>query len=90
MNFIHAREWLDEGDLVVVECSHQCNVRLTDDSNFASFRRGGAHRYHGGFYRRLPARIAVPSSGFWNVTIDVGGGRASIRYNIRYLKRNAA
>jgi hypothetical protein len=37
----------------------------------------------------LPARIAVPSSGFWNVTIDLGEGRANIRYNIEYLKRAA-
>jgi hypothetical protein len=90
MNFMHAREFLDEGDVVVVNCSHQCNIRVMDDSSFQSFRHGGAHRYLGGFYRMLPARIVVPSSGFWNVTIDLGGGRASIRYGINYIKRNAA
>jgi hypothetical protein len=90
MNFLHKREWLDEGDVVVVNCDHQCNVRLTDDSNFSAFRSGRAHRCYGGFYRMLPARIVVPNSGFWNVTIDLGGGRANIRANISYLKRNGA
>lgn len=90
MNFIHAREWLEAGDIVIVDCSHQCNVRLTDDVNFQSLRRGGQHRYYGGFFKRFPARIQVPHDGNWNITIDLGGGRATIRHNIQYLRRNAA
>jgi hypothetical protein len=37
----------------------------------------------------FPARITVPHDGYWNVTIDLGGGRAHIRYNIGYLKHAA-
>ena len=85
-NFIHSREYLSEGDVVIVECSHQCNMRVMDDSNFGSFRSGRSHRYYGGFYPRLPARIPVPHSGNWNVTIDLGGGSANIRYNVSYLR----
>jgi hypothetical protein len=89
-DFIHAREYLNEGDIVIVHCSHQCNVRVMDDSNFSSFQHGGQHRYYGGFYRMLPARIAVPYAGYWNTTIDLGGGSANIRYSINYFKREAA
>ena len=89
-NFIHAREYLHQGDVVIVQCSHQCNVRLMDDSDFHSFRSGGRHQYYGGFFDRLPARISVPSDGYWNTTIDLGGGRANISYSINYLKREAA
>jgi len=88
MQFIHAREYLEQGDAVRVDCDTQCNVRLTDDFNFSSFRSGAAHRYYGGFYRRLPAVIAPPHSGYWNITIDLGGGSASIRYSIKVI-RNA-
>lgn len=88
-DFIHAREYLNAGDVVVVQCSHQCNVRVMSDSDFSSYRNGESHHYHGGFFRMLPARIGVPTSGYWNVTIDIGGGRANIRYNINYLKRAA-
>lgn len=88
-DFIHAREYLDDGDIVIVDCDHQCNVRVMDDTNFHRFQRGDRHQYYGGFFQRLPARITVPSTGNWNVTIDLGGGRASIRYNIRYLKSAA-
>lgn len=89
-DFIHSREYLHEGDIVVVNCDHQCNVRVMDDSNFSSFQRGGRHNFYGGFYKMLPARIAVPNDGYWNTTIDLGGGRASILYNIGYIKREAA
>lgn len=89
-NFIHAREYLDSGDVVVVECDHQCNVLVMDDVNFENYRRGGQFRYHGGFYKYLPARIGVPHSGHWNTVIDLGGGSAQIRYNVGYIKGRAA
>src|ERR1700719_4119898 len=37
-DFIHAREYLHQGDVVIVDCDHQCNVRLMDDSDFSSYR----------------------------------------------------
>ena len=88
-DFIHAREYLEDGDVVIVDCDHQCNVMVMDDSNFSSYRSGRQFTYHGGHYKMLPARIAVPHSGNWNTVIDLGGGRANIRYNIRYLRSAA-
>jgi hypothetical protein len=90
MNFIHAEEYLDDGDIVIVDSSHQCNVRLMDDANFERFRRGAQHEYYGGAYKMFPARIRVPRSGHWNVTLDLGGGSANIRYSINYHKARAA
>ena len=85
-NFIHGREYLEEGDVVIVNCDYQCNVLVMDDSNFSSYRSGRGFSHYGGFYQRLPARIRVPHSGHWNTVIDLGGGSANIRYNIGYLK----
>ena len=59
-----------------------------DDSK--NYRHGLYHTCYGGFYKMLPARIAVPHSGYWNVTLDLGGGQANIRYNISFLKARAA
>jgi Domain of unknown function (DUF1883) len=89
MNFLHKREYLKAGDIVVVHCSHESNVLLTDDINFGNYRARRAFRYHGGHYRMFPVRIVVPSSGYWNVTIDLGGGRANIRYDINFIKAAA-
>lgn len=89
MKHIHAREYLDSGDIVVVDCDHQCNVLVMDDSNYRSYRSGQRYEYFGGFYKMLPARISVPQSDHWNTVIHLGGRNASIRYNIGYLKRAA-
>jgi hypothetical protein len=89
MSFIHAEEFLSDGDVVVVDCDHQCNVLVMDDSNFRSYRSGQRYHYHGGFYQRLPARIQVPHSGNWHTVIDLGGRQARIRYNIGYMKHAA-
>ena len=86
MQFLHQREYLNEGDIVVVNCSNRCNIRLMSDSDFYSYRRGRSHRYHGGHYGRLPARIVVPGDGYWNITLDLGGGSASIQHSIGILK----
>jgi hypothetical protein len=86
MQFMHQREYLNQGDIVVVNCSHRCNVRLMSDSDFSNYRQGAAHRYYGGHYEQLPARIPVPQDGYWNITLDLGGGSASIRHSIGILK----
>lgn len=70
MKFIHQREMLTEGDFVVIQCSQMCNIRLMNDANFRSFRNGGKHTYHGGCFDRFPAKIRVPRSGYWNITLD--------------------
>lgn len=87
MQFIHSREYLNGGDVAVVNCDHQCNVLLMEDHDFSNFKRGSSHRYHGGFYKMLPARIPAPTSGWWNVVIHLGGGSANIRYSINVVKR---
>lgn len=86
MKFIHWREHLNEGDIVEVDCSHRCNVRLTTDSEFSKFKRNDRHRYYGGHFDRLPARIPAPSTGWWNITLDLGGGDANIRYGMRIIQ----
>ncbi|MBI3675945.1 MAG: DUF1883 domain-containing protein [Proteobacteria bacterium] len=84
---VHAKEYLNAGDVVIVNCDHQCNVLVMDDSNFNSYRNGSQCRYFGGFFRRLPARVPVPHSGNWNVVVDAGQGQ--FRYSIQYMKRAA-
>lgn len=86
MKFLHSREHLKQGDVVEVQCSHQCNVRLTSDSNFSKFKRGDRYQFFGGFYERLPASIVAPSTGYWNITIDLGGGRATITHSINIIR----
>ncbi|MGV3000750.1 DUF1883 domain-containing protein [Vibrio sp. E150_018] len=76
---------LNQGDIVVVECSHQCNVRILTDSNFSNYKRGSRFQYHGGFYEMLPARIQAPTTGYWNVVLDLGGGSANIRHSISVI-----
>jgi hypothetical protein len=86
LDFLHQRDYYNDGDIVVLNCDTQCNFMLMDDSDFSSYRRGGSHHYYGGFFTHFPARIAVPSAGHWNVVIDLGGGRANIRYSLSVVK----
>jgi hypothetical protein len=86
MNFIHSREYLNAGDTVRLDCDTQCNFMLTTDSNFSSYRRGGRAQYYGGHFASFPAFITAPHSDNWNITIDLGGGRASIRYDLSVVR----
>lgn len=86
MNFIHSREYLNGGDMVELDCDTQCNFMLTTDANFSAYRRGGRFQYYGGHYERFPARISVSHSDNWNITIDLAGGSANIRYNISIIR----
>lgn len=81
---IHSREYLNGGDLVVVNCTHQSDVLVMDDLNFNAYRRGNAARYFGGFYTHLPARIRVPHSGHWNIVLEAPRGA---RYGMSVLRQ---
>lgn len=87
MQHLHKREHLEEGDIVVVNCSHRCNVMVMDDSNYRSYQTGSRFTHYGGHFKRLPARIPVPSTGYWNVVLDLGGGSAAIRHSITFVKK---
>ena len=65
MNFIHAREYVSSDQLVRIDCDTQCNVMLTSDTDFENFKRQESYRYFGGFFKRFPAFIAPPHSGYW-------------------------
>ncbi len=39
-------------------------------------------KYHGGTFKRFPARITVPETGPWNIIIDLAGAKSEIQYNI--------
>lgn len=90
MRFVHDRAYLNAGDAVVVQCSHQCNVRVMEDTDFQNYKRFRSHNYVGGHYRMLPVKITVPHSGYWNTAVDLGGGHAAFRCKIGYLKSEAA
>lgn len=85
MGFIHARQQLKTGQSIRVDCDTQCNVMLTDDTNFNSYKRRHRCTYYGGHYKKFPVVITPPHGGNWNVTIDLGGGRANIRYSISVI-----
>lgn len=61
------------------------NVRLLDNSNYARYRRGKDHRYHGGLARQSPVRMAIPSSGSWHVVVDMQGLRGTTRSSVRVI-----
>ncbi|MDH2066895.1 DUF1883 domain-containing protein [Pantoea sp. GD03673] len=88
MQYLHKRMHLNQGDTVVVNCSHQCNVLMTTDSNFNNYRSNRRFQHHGGggFFKRLPAHLHVPYSGYWNITLDLGGGSANIQHSISVIQ----
>jgi hypothetical protein len=59
----------------------ESDVFLVDDSNLASFERGGRYTYFGGHYNASPVFLRTPSSGNWTVVVIPLGGRveASVR-----------
>ena len=95
MKFIHQREHLNEDDLVIIQASQACNIRLMSDANFRAFKNGGRHTYHGGAFDSFPAKITVPSSGYWNITLDTVTRRAisvtrkpTLTHSIKIIRRS--
>jgi hypothetical protein len=56
-----------------------------NSSNFSSYKSGRRHNYYGGHVTRSPYNVAVPSSGRWYVTIDLGGYSGKVSSSVKVL-----
>ncbi len=84
--FLHQRVHLNRGDVAVLNCDTQCNFMLLDDYNFSKYRRGDRFQYYGQFWQRFPAKIPAPHSDHWNIVVDLGGGSATIRHSLSFIR----
>lgn len=77
------------GDVVEVSLTRAANVRLLDSSNYSKYKNGRQHRYYGGLARQSPARVVVPHSGRWYVTIDMQGLEGSTSASVKVIPASA-
>lgn len=85
---MHARQHLNAGGVIKVQCSHQSSVLLMDDENFQHFLAGHLFYYYGGFYRKFPVQLHAPATGDWNVALHLGGLVAKIQYSFTFQDRD--
>jgi Domain of unknown function (DUF1883) len=87
MQFIHAREYVINGQAVKINCDRECRVMLTTDGEYDNFRKRRDYIYQGSLYRLFPVVLTPPHSGFWNITLDLGDDyTATIQYSIDVIK----
>ena len=78
------------GNVVEVTLSGSAaNVRLLDSGNLQKYKSGRQHRYHGGLVTRSPARLIIPHTGTWYVTVDLQGLRGQARSSVRVIPQAA-
>ena len=85
-NYLHYEFDLFANDTVEVTLDNQANVRLLDDANLLLYKSGKYHRYHGGFAKTSPIRIADPRAGHWHIVIDLGGYAGTVRASASVLQ----
>ena len=61
------------------------NVLLLDSANFQNYKNGRKYQYFGGHMTTSISRIPIPSNGYWNIVIDLGGYPGSVRSSVRML-----
>ena len=86
MHNLHYGIHLEFGESVEVTLDKQANVRLLDDSNYSSYRRGEQHRYYGGGATRSPVRLSPPHAGQWHLVVDLGGNAGTVKASIRTVR----
>lgn len=86
MNFLkYDLGQLNKGQVVEVTLSSQANVKLMSSTDFNNYKNGRRHHYYGGLAKASPARLQVPSSGHWYVTVDLGGYAGNVKASVRVL-----
>ncbi len=65
------------------------NVRLLDSGNLQSYKSGRQHRYFGGLVTKSPARLIIPHTGTWYITVDLQGLHGQVKSSIRVIPQAA-
>jgi len=87
MNFLHYDLWAERGDSIQVFLTGNSeNVLLMDDSNLQNYRGGRQFQYYGGYFTQSPATIRAPSTGHWNVVVDLGGRVGRVNATVRVIR----
>ena len=89
MRFLHTEFHGGPSDVVLVTLDHQANVMLLDDLALASYKAGGRFAYIGGWAAASPVRLRPPSSGHWNVVVDLGKRGGQVKAAIRIVRTPA-
>ena len=86
LDFVHYDlGYLEEGTTVVVFLDTAANVCVLDLTNFRYYRMGTSFTYLGGYITRSPYYAVIPQTGFWNVTIDLGGYEGRIGSSVKVI-----
>jgi hypothetical protein len=81
---VHDLKQQPRGATAVVNLrGNAANVRLMDASNYRAFKTGRRHRYIGGLVKKSPARLQIPSSGHWYLTVDLIGLRGRVTSSVQ-------
>lgn len=76
------------GEIVEVTLKgNASSVRLMDSSDFSAFKAGRRHSYFGGLVKKSPAKLTIPHSGRWYVTVDMMGLKGQVRSSARVLPK---
>jgi hypothetical protein len=73
------------GTGVRVDLGYAANVRLMDQSNYASYCADRDHQAAGGYYTQSPVVLGVPRSGHWHVAVDLGGNAGEVKAAVTVL-----
>jgi len=85
MNFLHSRLQLRANALVEVSLSRPgANVMIMSDFNYDRYSRGQPFEYYGDNFNTTQVRLVAPTTGFWNLVVDLGGapGTISATYSV--------
>ena len=86
LDFVHYDlGYLEEGTTVIVFLDTAANVCVLDVTNFRYYQMGTSFTYLGGYITRSPYYAVIPQTGFWNVTIDLGGYEGRIGSSVKVI-----
>lgn len=78
------------GNVVEVTLSGSAaNVRLLDRSNLNKYKSNRNHKYYGGCITKSPARLTIPRTDTWYVTVDLQGIRGRVSSSVRVISRES-
>ena len=80
---------VEQGKVVEISLDYAASVKVMDNANYFSFKKGGKYKYLGAYVKTSPYQVVIPYSAKWYVVFELDGSADKVASSVKVLPNSA-
>ena len=80
---------VDQGKIVEISLDYSASIKIMDHTNYYNFKKGGKHKFIGGYIEKSPYEVVIPYASRWFAVFDIDGLAEKVCSGVRILSSSS-